>query len=82
MAMGTIFAPTYTTLRIGYFEVYLFDICEVKWGIEFKSFVTENWSRFIDYCETLLDREKVQSQEVLDIIDSIKKSIPFIIKYW
>lgn len=35
----------------------------------------------MDYCENLLDKEKVQSQEVLDIIDSIKKAIQFIMKY-
>ena len=33
----------------------------------------------MDYCENLLDKE---SQEVLDIIDSIKKAIQFIMKYW
>ena len=32
----------------------------------------------MDYCENLLDKE---SQEVLDIIDSIKKAIQFIMKY-
>lgn len=35
----------------------------------------------MDYCENLLDKEKVQSQEVLEIIDSIKKTIQFIMKY-
>ena len=30
-AMGTIFAPTYATLTMGYFEVHFYHICEVKW---------------------------------------------------
>ena len=53
--MGTIFAPTYASLLMGYFEVYLYDICGVKWGSEFKKFLIENWSRFLDDCKTALD---------------------------
>ena len=40
---------------MGYFEVYLYDICGVKWGSEFKKFLIENWSRFLDDCKTALD---------------------------
>ena len=29
-AMGTIFAPTYATLTMGYFEVHFYNICELK----------------------------------------------------
>ena len=32
--MGTIFASKYTILTIGHFEVHLYGICEVKWGID------------------------------------------------
>ena len=31
-AMGTIFAPTYTTLTMAYFEVHFYNICKLKWG--------------------------------------------------
>ena len=33
--MGTIFAPTYATLTMGYFEVHFYHNCEVKWEKEF-----------------------------------------------
>ena len=33
IAMDTIFAPTYATLTMGYFEVHFY-ICELKWGKE------------------------------------------------
>ena len=34
--MGTIFAPTYATLTMGYFEVHLYGIYEVKLESGFK----------------------------------------------
>ena len=42
--MGTIFAPTYATLTMGYFEVHFYNICELKWGKEFHEFILENWN--------------------------------------
>ena len=41
-AMGTIFAPTYATLTMGYFEVDFYNTCELKWGKEFQEFILEN----------------------------------------
>ena len=31
-AMGTIFAPTYATLSMGYFEIKLYSVCTFKYG--------------------------------------------------
>ena len=36
-AMGTIFATTYATLTMGYSEVHFYNICEIKWGKNFKN---------------------------------------------
>ena len=44
--MGTILAPTYATLAMGYFEVYFYNICKFEWEKEFQEFFLENWSRF------------------------------------
>ena len=57
-AIGTIFVPTYTTLIMGYFEVYFYNICELKWEKEFQGFILENWSRILDDCQTPLDKKK------------------------
>lgn len=61
-AMNTIFLPKYATLTIGYFEVHLYDTCEVKWGSEFEEFLIEYGSIFLYDYKILLDREKVQPQ--------------------
>ena len=41
-AMGTIFAPTYATLIMGYFEVHFYKICELKCVKEFQELILEN----------------------------------------
>ena len=54
-SMGPVFAPTYATLTMGYFEVHFYNICELKWGKEFQEFIVEYWSAFLDDCQTPLD---------------------------
>ena len=44
---GTILAPTYATLTMGYFEFHFYNICELGWGKEFQEFILENWSHFL-----------------------------------
>ena len=34
--MGTIFAPAYATLTMGYFEVDFYNNCELKWEKEYQ----------------------------------------------
>ena len=50
-AMGTDVAPTYSTLTVGYSEVKLYNLCEQRWELEIRTYVYENWSRFLDDCE-------------------------------
>lgn len=40
-AMGTKFAATYPNLTMGYFQVQVHDIFEVKWESKFKEFLIE-----------------------------------------
>ena len=61
-AIGTIFSPTYATLPIGYFEVHFYNNCKLKWGKEFQEFILENWSRFLDDCQTPLDKNTVKPE--------------------
>ena len=75
-AMGTIFAPTYATLTMGYFEFYFY-ICEPKWGEEFQEFILENWSCFLDDCQTPLDKNKVKPEELLETLNSVNEAIQF-----
>ena len=79
--MGTIFAPTYVTLTMGYFEVRFYNICELKWGKEFQEFILENWSRFLDDCQTPLDKNKVKPDELLETLNSVNKAIQFTMEF-
>ena len=47
-ALGIIFAPTYTTLTMGYFVAHFYSICGLKWVKEFQEFILENRSRFLN----------------------------------
>ena len=39
----------------GTFEFTLYDLCRDKFGEDLGNFIFENWSRFLDVCETLLE---------------------------
>ena len=80
-AMGTIFAPTYATLTMGFFEEHFYNICQIKWGIEFHNFILENWNRYLDDCQTPLDKNKVKPQELLDTLNSINEAIQFTMEF-
>ena len=71
--MGTIFAPTYANLTTGFFKLTFYDLCRDKFG--------ENWSRFLDDCETLLEENKINPNDLLSILNSINPSIQFTMEY-
>ena len=79
--MGTIFAPTYANLTIGFFELAFYDLCRDKIGEDWGNFIFENWSRFLDDCKTLLEKNKVNPNDLLSILNSINPSIQFTIEY-
>ena len=80
-ATDTIFAPTYATLTMGYLEVHFYNICELKQGKEFQEFILENWSRFLDDCQTPLDKNKVKPEELLETLNSVNEAIQFIMEF-
>ena len=56
--MGTIFAPTYANLTMGFFELASYDLCRDLFGEVLGNFIIENWSYFLDDSETLLEENK------------------------
>ena len=54
--MGTIVAPTYANLVVGFLEIKLYTIIEVKYGPDKRLQFEEEWFRFLDDCEILLDQ--------------------------
>ena len=79
--MGTIFAPTYASLTMGFFEIKLYRICEIKWGNEFCNFLKENWSRYLDDCETPLNKNIITPAELLETINTINPAIQFTMEH-
>ena len=79
--MGIIFAPTYATLTIGYLEVQFYNTGELKQGKEFQEFILENWSRFLDDCQTQLDKSKVKPEELLATLNSVNRVIQFTMNF-
>ena len=79
--MGTIFAPTYANLTMGFFELTFYNLCRDKLGEDLGNFIFENWSRFLDDCETLLEENKINPNDLLSILNSINPSIQFTTEY-
>ena len=75
--MGTIFALTHATLSMCYFELTFYRICINEFGETLGQFVWENWCRFLDNCETPLDKTKIDPNRLLKILNSINPSIRF-----
>ena len=76
-AMGTVFAPTYATLSMVYFELTLYRICVDEFCKLLAQFILENWGRFLGDCETALGKTKIDQNRLLEILDSINPSIKF-----
>ena len=74
-AMGTIFAPTYANLTLRFFELTFYDLWRDQFGEDLGNFIFENWSRFPDDCETLLEENKINPNDSRSISNSIKPSI-------
>ena len=65
---------------MGYFEVHFYNICELKWRKEFPELILENWNRFLDDCQTPLDKNK-EPEKLLETLNSVNKAIQFSIEF-
>ena len=79
--MGTIFAPTDANLTMRFFELAFYDLCRYKLCEDLGNFIFENWSRFLDHCEILLEENKINPNDLLSILNSINPSIQFTMEY-
>ena len=64
--MGTIFAPTYATLSMRYFEIKLYSVCTFKYGELLAEYIKENWNCFSDDCYTVLTNNQINPEELLN----------------
>ena len=58
-----------------------YDLCRDKFGEDLENVIFENWNRFLDDCETLLEENKINPNDLLSILNSINPSIQFTMEY-
>ena len=46
-----------------------------------QEFILENWSRFLDDCQTPLDKNKVKPEELLEALNSVNEAIQFTMEF-
>ena len=63
--IDTVFAPTYAVLTMKYFQFTFYDLFRKKFGEDLANFIFENWSCFLDDCETLLEENKINPNDLL-----------------
>ena len=59
---------------MGYFELTFYRICINEFGETLGHFILENWYRFLDDCETPLDKTKIDPNRLLKILNAINPS--------
>ena len=70
-AMGTIFAPTYATLLMGYFEIKLYSVWTFNYGELLVEYIKENWKRFLDDCYTVLRSSQLVLKSYYSLITQL-----------
>ena len=65
---------------MGYFEVRFY-ISELKWGNKFQEFILENWTRFLDDCQALLDKNKVKPLELSETLNFVNQAVQFTMEF-
>ena len=76
-AIGTIFAPTYATLSMGFHEIELYDIIRNKFTLSVSNYFEQNWKRFLDDCFIFLRLSLIKPYELLDVLNNINPAIQF-----
>ena len=76
-AMGTIFAPTYAMLSMGYFELTFYRICINEFGETLGQFISKNSYQFVDDRQIPLDKTKIDPNRLLETVNSINPFINF-----
>ena len=80
-AMGTKFAPTYSTLVLAYLEEKLYNEIEIKFGKEFAIFIKENWKRFLDDCFVFWTKGKDYLETFHLILNQLHPNLTFTMEY-
>ena len=79
-AMGTVFAPTYANLSMGYHEIKLYDLIELNYNLDIRQYFVENWKRFLDDCEILLKTDLIKPDDLLTILNSVSNNFQILME--
>ena len=77
--MGTIFAPTYANLTMGYHEIKVYSIISQSYTLASKHF-QNSWFRYLDNCQILLKVNLITSDHLFSILNQINDNIQFTIE--
>ena len=75
--MGTVFAPTYANLSMGYHEIKVYDLTVLNYNLDIGQYFVENWERFLDGCEIYLKTDLIKPNDLLKILNSVNNDIQF-----
>ena len=74
--MGTIFAPTYTNLTMGYYEIKVYSIIHLSCALARKYF-QYSWFIFLDDSQISLKVNLIKPDHLLSILNQINNNIQF-----
>ena len=75
--MGTVFAPTYANLSMGYHEIKLYDLTESNYNLDIRQYFEENWKKFLDDCEILLNTDLIKPDDLLTMLNFVNNDTQF-----
>ena len=74
--MGTISAPVYANLTIGYYEIKVYSV--IRQGHALASqYLGNSWFRFLDDSQILLTANLIKSDHLLSVLNKISYNIQF-----
>ena len=75
--MDTVFAPTYTNLTMAYHEIQVYFVIKNTYSLVVSKFFEENWFRFLDDCEILLNTKLIESNDLLTNLNQVNPNLQF-----
>ena len=76
-AMGTKFAPIFSTLVLGYLEEKLYTNLEKEFDCHFKQYIIDNFKRFLDDCFILFTRSDDDLKKLHKCLNELHPSINY-----
>ena len=76
-AMGTVFAPTYANLTMAYHEIQVYFVIKNTCSLVVSKFFEENWFRFLDNCQILLNTKLIKPNDLLTILNQVNPNLQF-----